>query len=340
MITLSREKYAAKRSEVEKIVAESLRPTISSAETPLTLRQRIQKEKSEKMVSVSDDKVLSTNERGFLEFVSQNPDMFITQLYKALDLSGYKGDMIKEGLIEKGLIVQEETREGKGGRLAKVITLTDKGVSILKEVTLTGKGGDFHKHLQMMFKEQAQLYGWKAKIEEKIPGSLESVDVGLTRDDVRVAIEVSSTTKANQEMQNIRKCLEAGYDYIICVSSEEKRLFSLKTEARKYFTMKERERIRFYLPSKVKDFLPSVSPDGNVSEKGIVSEEISKQKQLLDTKEAAELLGISRNTLYEWVVQRKIPYIKVGRLTKFRREDLEAWLKQRTQQEENRDFLD
>ncbi|HHT9126696.1 MAG TPA: helix-turn-helix domain-containing protein [Candidatus Brocadiia bacterium] len=340
LITLSREKYAAKREEVEKIVEESLRPALSSAETLLTPRQRIQKEKSEKMVGVSDDKVLSTDERGFLEFLSQHPDMFITQFYKALDLSGYKGDRLKESLVEKGFITQEETREGKGGRLAKVLALTDKGTSVLKDVSLTGKGGDLHKHLQLMFKEQAQLYGWKAKIEEKIPGSLESVDVGLTKNDVRVAIEISTTTKTEQEMQNIRKCLEAGYDYIICVSSEEKRLFSLKTEARKYFTIKERERIRFYLPSKVKDFLPSVSQAGNVSEKGVVSEEISKQKQLLDTKEAAELLGISRNTLYEWVVQKKVPFIKVGRLTKFRLEDLEAWLRHRTQQEERVNFLE
>lgn len=338
LIALSREKYSTKRDEVEKIVEESLRPTPSTAETLMSSKQRIPKEKPEKIEDFSDGKALSADERGFLEFLSQHPDMFITQLYKAIDLSGYKGDRLKDSLIEKGLITQEETREGKGGRLAKVLTLTDKGASILKEVSLPGKGGDIHKHMQLMFKEQAVLYGWKAKIEEKIPGSLESVDVGLTKEDVRVAIEISTTTKTEQEMQNIRKCLEAGYDYIICVSSEEKRLSVLKIEARKCFTIKERERIRFYLPSKVKDFLPSVSPASIVSEKGIVSEKISNQKQLLDTKEAAELLGISRNTLYEWVVQRKVPYVKVGRLTKFRREDLEAWLKKRTQEEKSIDI--
>ena len=57
---------------------------------------------------------------------------------------------------------------------------------------------------------------------------------------------------------------------------------------------------------------------------GIVSKEILNQKQLLDTKEAAELLDISKNTLYEWVIQKKLPYIKVGRLTKFKKEALEG----------------
>ena len=65
---------------------------------------------------------------------------------------------------------------------------------------MAGKGGFSHKHLQMMFKEQTERYGWKAKIEEKIPGSIESVDVGLKKNDVRVAIEVSATTRAEQEV--------------------------------------------------------------------------------------------------------------------------------------------
>jgi len=52
------------------------------------------------------------------------------------------------------------------------------------------------------------------------------------------------------------------------------------------------------------------------------------------------ILGISRNTLYEWIVQRKIPYIKVGRLVKFRREDLQKWLEKRIQEEERFDIID
>jgi len=59
----------------------------------------------------------------------------------------------------------------------------------------------------MMFKEPAELYGWKAKTEEKITGSIESVDIGLEKDDVHLSIEVSATTRAEQEVQNIRKCL-------------------------------------------------------------------------------------------------------------------------------------
>ncbi len=41
------------------------------------------------------------------------------------------------------------------------------------------------------------------------------------------------------------------------------------------------------------------------------------QKRLITIKEASEYLGISVNTMYSWVSQKKIDYVKIGRLTKF-----------------------
>lgn len=306
----SRQKYA-EREEVEKIA-------------PL-----------EKLRKKTDLEDISSEEKFLLEFISQNPDMFVTKIYKALQLSGYKGDRLKGSLIERGLIIQEETRKGSKGRLAKILVITDKGNSILNKIVLAGKGGDLHKHLQMMLKEQAQVLGWIAKIEERIPRTLETVDVGLRKEDIRIAIEISSTSKVDYEIQNIRKCFEAGYDYVLSVCEEEKTINLIKKEARKNFTHKEREKLRFYHPAQVKDFLINISSQSIVSEKGIVSDNILKKKLLLDTKEAADYLGIKKSTLYEWVIQRKIPYTKVGRLLKFRIEDLDSWLRKRTKEEED-----
>ena len=331
----------AKRQELikeEKEVSRKLIPAYSKQQ-PLRAVERQEDIYTEKpKTSTPDSLELTDEEKSFLEFIHQNPGMFVTQIYSALQLSGYKGDKLKEGLIEKALVVQKETRQGLRGRLAKILVLTDKGISTLKKLSPPGKGGEFHKHLQMMFKEQAELFGWKATIEERIPKSLESVDVGLKKNDMHVAIEISSTSRVDQEVQNIRKCLEAGYDYVISICTDEKALPFLKKEAKRSFSLKERERIRFYVPDQVKIFLSSVSPRGIVSEKGIVSGQISKEKQLLDTNEASEYLGIKKNTLYEWIIQKKIPYIKVGRLVKFRKEDLENWLKRRTQKE-RKDFI-
>ena len=48
-----------------------------------------------------------------------------------------------------------------------------------------------------------------------------------------------------------------------------------------------------------------------------------------DNRTAAEYLGVTPLTLRVWVSKRRVPFIKVGRLTRFLREDLDAWLAQR-----------
>ena len=53
-------------------------------------------------------------------------------------------------------------------------------------------------------------------------------------------------------------------------------------------------------------------------------------RRLLSIKEAAEYTGLSVHTLYTMVSQRRIPYVKAGRLTKFDLDLLDAWIKQNT----------
>ncbi len=53
-------------------------------------------------------------------------------------------------------------------------------------------------------------------------------------------------------------------------------------------------------------------------------------QRLLSVREAGYYTGLSPHTLYAMVSQRRIPYVKVGRLTKFDVGLLDAWLKQHT----------
>ena len=47
---------------------------------------------------------------------------------------------------------------------------------------------------------------------------------------------------------------------------------------------------------------------------------------LMDIKETSEYLGCTVNTLYSWTSQKRIPYVKIGRLTKFDQMDIDAWI--------------
>ena len=46
--------------------------------------------------------------------------------------------------------------------------------------------------------------------------------------------------------------------------------------------------------------------------------------QLLTVREAARLLVCSEAAIRKWIYQRRLPCVKVGRLTRLRHKDLEA----------------
>jgi excisionase family DNA binding protein len=44
-------------------------------------------------------------------------------------------------------------------------------------------------------------------------------------------------------------------------------------------------------------------------------------------KEVEEYLGIKRDTLNKWIDRKEIPAHKVGKLWKFRRDEVDAWVR-------------
>jgi len=53
-------------------------------------------------------------------------------------------------------------------------------------------------------------------------------------------------------------------------------------------------------------------------------------RRFLSIEETAEFTGLSVNTLYKMVSHRRIPFVKMGRLTKFDMRLLEEWINQHT----------
>ena len=63
------------------------------------------------------------------------------------------------------------------------------------------------------------------------------------------------------------------------------------------------------------------------------------ERRLLSAHEVSEYMGLSTNTLYTWVSQRKIPFIKIGRLTKFDKEALDHWIDSNRKETKNFDLM-
>jgi len=52
------------------------------------------------------------------------------------------------------------------------------------------------------------------------------------------------------------------------------------------------------------------------------------EKRLLSIKELSQYLGVKEHTLYIWVSQRRIPFVKCGRLTKFDLKRIDKWIEE------------
>jgi len=57
---------------------------------------------------------------------------------------------------------------------------------------------------------------------------------------------------------------------------------------------------------------------------------------LLDSKEAAREMKISIHTLRAWTYQKRLPVVKLGRKSLFRREDIESFVSKSTVQARER----
>ena len=51
-----------------------------------------------------------------------------------------------------------------------------------------------------------------------------------------------------------------------------------------------------------------------------------REDRLYDVQELAEYLSVSTQWIYERVQLKEIPYIKVGKLLRFRKSDIDTWL--------------
>ncbi len=52
---------------------------------------------------------------------------------------------------------------------------------------------------------------------------------------------------------------------------------------------------------------------------------------MLNSAEIAEKLGMSVSTIRKWVHYGFIPHVKLGRAVRFREEDIEEWIEERTE---------
>lgn len=158
---------------------------------------------------------LSQDERDLLRFVGTLDELLpVREVYKRCKVSADKGTRLKARLIEQGLLTEVEVSLQAKGRASKLLAVTRDGVEAVGLPPRAGKGGALHQHLQRLIAGAAEQQGYRASIEAgRADGK--AVDVCLERDGRRIAVEISVTTRAPDEVHNIVADLGAGYDAVV-----------------------------------------------------------------------------------------------------------------------------
>ena len=59
------------------------------------------------------------------------------------------------------------------------------------------------------------------------------------------------------------------------------------------------------------------------------------ERRYLNINELSNYIGIPKGTLYVWVCQKRIPYVKISNLLRFDLRDIDGWVKARSVAEFN-----
>ncbi len=167
----------------------------------------------------------------------------------------------------------------------KTPPLPKKPKSLHPEPTLVGRGETEHKYLQGLVKQAGESQGYRAVIEKELLNGQGKVDGSLERDDETIACEISVTSTPEQEVDNVRKCLEAGYPKVLLLASSSKRLktLKLKTDLPPRLNLP----IRFFLPEELVAYLNEQGAMEGSAEKTIRGYKVKVSHSPIDQTEQA-----------------------------------------------------
>lgn len=112
-----------------------------------------------------------------------------------------------------------------------------------------GVGGSEHQLIVRKLADAAGRLGFVVQVEEKAAAG--RVDLALVFRGRRFALEVAVHSNTAHELENLSKCLGAGYDYVVSVSADANALKNIERAARKTLTPESLSKLKFLPPEAV-----------------------------------------------------------------------------------------
>jgi predicted DNA-binding transcriptional regulator AlpA len=190
-------------------------------------------------------------------------------------------------------------------------------------VQTPGRGGEHHKYLQQLIKRWAEGRGYSVVIEKPILDGLGSVDVALEKGSRSIACEISVTTNAEHETGNVQKCLAAGFEDVILISSEKKVLTAVRHALVAALSTAQYRQVKFFTPEETFSFIEGLEA------KAAPTSSAPDPSELMTAREVEELLRIDVKTVYSYVQRGLLPYVKIQSNVRFLRKEILKWMEER-----------
>lgn len=179
-----------------------------------------------------------------------------------------------------------------------------------------GRAGRHHQELQAVIRRMGESYGFRVEIESGLDDG-GRVDVSLAKENLKIACEVCVTT-TDYEITNILKSLTAGYDFVVVVVSNQKKLPLLNSKIHSEIPIEHQGKVKAFGLTGLLGFLREL---GHPKEPGRKKPE-KPAGQRLDFNETCEFFNVTASTLYRWVREGRVPFYRPGREYQFDRDEL------------------
>jgi len=170
---------------------------------------------------------LTTQERNFLMDVWQHKTSSVTERYSRLFFSSYFGNKLQNLLVDSDFISSSVVILPRGR--IKILTLTDKGKKALgiNQGKSDRHGGPEHRYWMKRISDHLQAKGYG--IAEEVPvGGGKTIDILATRGRKQIAFEIE--TGKSDAVANVKKCLKAGLDEVIVVTTSHEACTSIRRD--------------------------------------------------------------------------------------------------------------
>jgi len=176
------------------------------------------------------------------------------------------------------------------------VAVPDLPVELPPRPTQPGKGGSSHQYYQALIKKLGEASGFRVLIEYAVLGTTGSVDVALLRGEQLVlACEISVSSTAEQELQNVLKCLAAGFEQVAVVSTNARALKKVEKLIEQLVAKIDRPRVLCLTPEQLVSLIEELGREPVETETTVRGYKVkTRHKQLGEKEQAAREKAVHR----------------------------------------------